>query len=354
MKAARWYGQRDVRIEEVDEATVGPDEVRIDVDTCGICGSDVHEYAHGPVMVPDDDPHPLTGESAPVTLGHEFSGRISEVGAEVTGFEEGDAVAVNTIHYCDACTQCDRGNYHLCESIGFVGLSGGGGAYAENVVVDAEKAVPLREEVPIEYGALVEPLSVGLHAVRLAGVQPGDTVAVFGSGPIGLAVTQCARTAGARRIFVSEPRTARRERAGDSGADRCLDPTSTDPVEEIQSATDGGVDVAFEAAGVEPAFDGALRATRQRGTMTALGVFMDEVSIQPGMIGERTLTRSTGFQGGPRSHEEYGMVIDMLADDMLDPAPFVTDRIGLDTLVDDGFESLLDDEGDQVKIFVKP
>ena len=355
MDAGIWHGQKDLRVEERDEQTVGATDVRVEVDTCGICGSDLHEYVAGPIFIPMEEPHPVSGERAPVTMGHEFSGTISEVGEEVAGFERGDPVAVNPVLWCGECRQCQRGNYHLCESGGFTGLSGGGGGFSENVVVDARQAIPLHEDVPLEYGALVEPLSVGLHAVRRSGIRAGDTVAVFGSGPIGLSVIQCARAAGAGGIFVSEPRAARREHASKSGADFLIDPTEQDAVERIVSETDGGVDAAFEAAGIEPTFNAALESTTPGGTVTVVSIWEDQVKMDPNtvVLGERTLTGTLAYLGGPRSGEEFGMVIDMLADGRLDPEPLVTDRIPLHDLVD-GFESLLDRESEQVKIFVKP
>jgi (R,R)-butanediol dehydrogenase/meso-butanediol dehydrogenase/diacetyl reductase len=356
MRAATYHGREDIRVEDVEEQSLGPDRVRIDIDSCGICGSDLHEYVAGPIFVPAEEPHPISQETAPIRMGHEFSGRVSEVGPSVTGLGAGDAVAVNPILYCGDCRQCREGNYHICDSVGFIGLSGGGGGFAESIVVDAEQAVPLGDDVPVEHGALVEPLSVGLHAVRRSGLRAGDQVAVFGSGPIGLSVIQCARAAGAGRIFVSEPRAARRERAADSGADDLIDPSATDAVEYIPTHTDGGADVAFEVAGVEASFNDAVESTAPGGRTTVVSIWEETVNTHPNnlVLGERTVTGTLAYLGGPRSDEEYGMVIDMLSDGRLDPEPFITDRVGLDGIVDSGFESLVDPESDQVKILVKP
>lgn len=130
----------------------------------------------------------------------------------------------------------------------------------------------------------------------------------------------------------------------------------TDAVEEITSATGGGVDVAFEVAGIEATFNAALESTRPGGNVTVVSIWEEQVGMQPNtvVLGERTVTGTLAYLGGPRSGEEYGMVIEMLADGRLDPEPFITDRIGLDAIVDDGFEALLKKESDQVKIFVKP
>lgn len=356
MRAATYHDRKDIRVEDVERGTVEDGQVRIDVDSCGICGSDLHEYTAGPIFVPVGEPHPVSRETAPIRMGHEFSGTISEVGESVTGLQLGDAVAINPILYCGECRQCREGNYHICDSIGFVGLSGGDGGFAESVVLDAEHAVPLGDDLPIEYGALVEPLSVALHAVRRSGLRAGDAVAVFGAGPIGLSVIQCARAAGAGTIFVSEPRDARRERAADCGADELIDPMSTDAIEYITSNTDGGTDVSFEVAGVEASFNAAVESTAPSGRTTIVSIWEEEVSTHPNnlVLGERTVTGTLAYLGGPRSDEEYGMVIDMLADGRLDPEPFITGRIGLEEIVEDGFEQLIDPESDHVKILVKP
>jgi (R,R)-butanediol dehydrogenase/meso-butanediol dehydrogenase/diacetyl reductase len=356
MRAATYHDRKDIRVEDVERNAVEGDQVRIEVDSCGICGSDLHEYTAGPIFAPGDEPHPLSQETTPIRMGHEFSGTISEVGESVTELEVGNAVAINPILYCGECRQCQEGNYHICDSIGFIGLSGGEGGFAESVVLDAEHAVPLGDDVPIEYGALVEPLSVALHAVRRSGLRAGDAVAVFGAGPIGLAVIQCARAAGAGTIFVSEPRDARRERAADCGATELVDPMSTDAVEHITSHTDGGADIAFEVAGVEASFNAAVESTAPSGHTTVVSIWEEEVSTHPNtlVLGERTVKGTLAYLGGPRSDEEYGMVIDMLADGRLDPEPFITDRIGLEEIVEDGFERLIDPESDHVKILVKP
>lgn len=354
MRAARYHGQRDVRVEEVDPEPVGPDELRIDVAACGICGSDLHEYAEGPIFVPDGRPHPLTGETLPVTMGHEFGGRVSETGGAVEGLSVGDAVAVNPLLSCGDCRYCAEGSYHLCESVGFIGLAGGGG-FAESVVVPADHAVPFPDGVPIEHAALVEPLSVALHAVRGSGLREGDAVAVFGSGPIGLGVVQAVRAAGAGEVFVSEPREARRERAALSGADVLIDPRTADPVDRITDATGGGVDVAFEVAGVSPTLTGALRSTKRGGRVTVVSIFEEAAEVQPNdiVLGERTVTGTLGYLAGPLGDREFGMTIRKLADGAFDPEPLVTDRIDLDD-IGEGFEALLDEGSDQVKILVSP
>lgn len=356
METAIYHGRGDVRVEDVEEPT-GPDseEVRVAVDACGICGSDLHEYAAGPILVPDEEPHPVTGESLPIPIGHEFAGEVIEVGDGVTTTSVGDRVAVNPIIYCGSCRSCAEGKYHLCDVAGFIGLSGDGGGLSEEVVVPEEKVVRLPESVPTEHGALVEPFSVGLHAIHTSELSIGDSVAVYGTGPIGLTVVQAARAAGADAIYTVEPQDSRRALAGEVGADDTFDPTTTDAVERIRARTDGGVDVAFEVAGVEQTVQDAIATTASGGNVTVVSAFEDRVEVDPNelVMGERTIRGTLAYEGGPRSDQEFGTVVSMFESGELDPEPLISSRIELENLVEDGFETLLDPEREAVKILVE-
>ncbi|MUW13399.1 alcohol dehydrogenase catalytic domain-containing protein [Halorubrum sp. CBA1125] len=354
MRAAQYYGKKDVRVEEIDDPPVGEGEVEISIAYAGICGTDRHEYVAGPILIPDAEPHPATGERLPVTLGHEVSGTVEAVGEGVTAVEPGDRVTVNPMLPCGECQYCLAGKHNVCVDLGFVGLSGGGGGFAERLVVDEDNAVPIPDDVSLKEASLVEPFSVGLHAVRHSPVRTGDSVAVFGTGPIGLTVIQAARAAGARRILVSEPQAGRREIAEEIGADVTLDPTEVDPVEEIRERTEDGVEVAFEVAGVDASFSQALRSTQHDGHLRVVSVYEDDVTFNPNEVVtvERTISGTNVYTGGPRSGEEYGMTLSMIESGAFDPSALITDLVDLDDVVA-GFESLLSDDG-QVKILVEP
>lgn len=358
MRAARYYGPRDVRIEDVEADSVGPGDVRVSVAACGICGSDIHEYTHGPNTIPDS-PHPVTGASVPLTIGHEIGGTVEAVGDGVD-IAVGTTVAVNPIVWCGDCRYCEAGSYHLCSSGGFVGLSSNGG-FAENVVVSAEKVVPVPESLSPELAALIEPFTVGLHAVHQSGLTSGDSVAVFGGGPIGLTVVQAAAAANAGPIYLSEPRPARRAIAEEAGADVVLNPVDDDPVKRINAGVDSvdgvdGVDVAFEVAGLEQTVNQAIRATRAGGTTTIVSLFEHPVEFFPTdlVTRERTVVGTAAFEGGPRSKKEFAVTARGFAEGTLDPELLVTSRIGLDDIVESGFEHLLDEDNDEMKILVKP
>lgn len=355
MRAARFYGAGDVRIDDVEPAAVGPSDVRIDVTACGICGTDVHEYEHAEYT--PAEAHPRSGASRPITIGHEFSGIVSEVGDDVTGVAVGDPVAVHPNIPCGSCRYCEDGAYNRCADVLAVGLQTGAGGFAEAAVVPAQQVHRLPADVPVWQGALVEPLAVGLHAVRRSGLRAGDTAAVFGCGPIGLTVVRALREAGAKRVFVSEPNPARREVALELGADVAVDPTAEDAAARITAATDGGVDASFEFAGVAPAVNAAIESTRRGGGVTvgSMTSGTTDVDLQRVVTGERTVRGTYCYGFPPRSFRtEFDAVVESLGDGGVDADAFVTRRIGLADLVDEGIEELGSPDTDHVKILVEP
>lgn len=356
MRAARFHDSEDIRVETVEPASVGDTDVRIDVAACGICGSDLIEYQRGPEHTPAD-PHPETGANVPVPLGHELSGVVSEVGSAVTRVQKGDRVAIHPNLPCGECRYCEDGRYNVCPNVVAVGFQLGEGGFAESAVVPERQVHELPEAVSLGAGALVEPFAVGLHAVRRSGMRVGDTVGVFGCGPIGQTVVQAAADAGAKRIFVSEPNDARREAARAFGADELVDPLEADAVETMRAATHGGVDVAFEFAGVEATFNAALNSTRRNGTVTVGSMSRGEISTDLNDIvtTERTVVGTYCYGFPPRSdRSEFDAVIRSLEAGNIDTDTYVTGRIDLDEIVEAGFETLLDADTDHLKILVRP
>ncbi|MFO7926460.1 2,3-butanediol dehydrogenase [Natronomonas sp.] len=356
MKAARLYGKTDIGIDdEVDPGSVGPTDVRIDVEACGICGSDLHEYRE-PEFTPEHE-HPRTGASRPVIIGHEFSGTVSELGKDVSRFIVGDHVAVHPNIPCHDCVYCADGEYNHCDNSLGIGFETDSGGFAESAVVPEQQVHALPDGVELWEGALVEPLAVGLHAVRRSGMQAGDSVAVFGCGPIGLTAVQAARRAGAKEIFASEPNDSRRGIARQLGADVALDPFADDVVETITDATEGGVDAAFEFAGIGPAFNSAIRSTRRGGSITVGSISKDEITtdVDELVLNERTVTGTFCYGFPPSSFRtEFDAIIEAIADGHIETDTFVTDRIPLENIVEDGYDALLDPDTEHVKILVEP
>ncbi|WP_336023248.1 zinc-binding dehydrogenase [Halobellus salinisoli] len=345
MKAARLYGTEDVRIDEVDAPEPGPGEVLVDVAACGICGSDLHFY--------EDADNYFEEGALPLTLGHEIGGTVAETG-EGVDIEVGTDVVLGPHTPCGECWCCERGKYNLCRDLNATSARPGG--YAEQVVESADNAIPLPDGVSPADAAIAQPVSVGLHAVRQSPVGIGDSVAIVGAGPIGLGALRSAKSSGAAPIYVSEPQAARREIAEDFGADVLIDPTEEDPAERIHEETGTGVDVAFEAVGHGATLSQAVESTKADGHTTVIGVFGGEVEFDPQLLvsAQRTVSGSTSHLVGPRLTEEYGVVIRQLAAGELDAEKYVTSRIGIDDVVEDGFEALQDPDREERKILVCP
>lgn len=350
MKAARFHGRGDIRIDDVPEPVVRPGAVKVEVEWCGICGTDLHEYLEGPIFAPADAPHPLTGETVPITLGHEFAGLVHEVGEGVDGVRVGDRVAVEPYIICGRCDACQQGRYNVCQTLGFVGLSGLGGGFSQFVVAEQRWVHPLGD-LGTDVGALVEPLAVAYHAVRLSGASPEHTALVFGAGPIGLVTTAALRAAGVEQIIVVEPADVRKAKAPGAGADHVLDPTGTDVVAEVMELTKGrGADVSFECAGIDAVLKSAILATRAGGTCVNVAIWGHEAAVAMNDL----VFREVNVLGSLAYAGDHPATIEMIAKGLVDPFQFITGRIGLDDIVARGFEQLISHKEENVKILVRP
>jgi len=220
-------------------------------------------------------------------------------------------------------------------------------------VATSKRRVPC-EKFSRSRRALIEPFSVGVHAVRQAELQLGDDVVVTGAGPIELTVVQSARAAGARRIFVSEPNENRRQLARDSGADVTVDPTEESLETVVTAETDVGADIGFEMSGVEPALNQVVQSTKRGGHTTVASVFKAHAEMDPNDVSvmERSMDGTYAYHGGTRSRDGYETAIGMLDSGYFDGDSLVTDRIGLDGIVEAGFEKLIGDKS-SVKIIVE-
>lgn len=351
MKAARFHGRGDIRIDDVPEPATLPGTVKVEVEWCGICGTDLHEYLEGPIFAPPAGaPHPLTGETVPITLGHEFAGVVAELGEGVTDLRVGDRVVVEPYIVCGRCDACQQGRYNVCATLGFVGLSGCGGGFSQYVVAERRWIHPLGD-LGTDVGALVEPLAVAYHAVRLSGARPNHTALVFGAGPIGLVTTAALRAVGVEDVIVVEPADVRKEKAAVAGAGQVIDPRDTDVVAEVLELTKGrGADVSFECAGVDAVLASAIKATRVGGTCVNVAIWGHEASVAMNDL----VFREVNLLGSLAYADDHPATIAMVADGKVDPFQFITGRIALDDIVELGFEELINNKEENVKILVRP
>jgi len=349
MLAARWWGRKDVRVENIDDPGEPRDGwVRVRVEACGICGTDMEEYRLGPVLVPVT-PHPLTHRCAPLTLGHEAVGIVEAAGPGVT-LEVGTRVAIETNLSCGTCWWCLQGEIPLCPKLASLGLMGDGGL-AEVILAPAAMCAAFATDVRPERAALAEPLSVVVRAIRKAGVEPGSTVGVIGAGTVGLLTVQVARLAGARSILVVEPIERRRELALALGADAAVAPE--DAAAAALELTGGrGLDITLEAGGNPAAAQAAVRLARKGGRTVLLGVFDAPLGIDMMdlLLGEKHVL-------GSLSHvfsTDFVPAVQLIDDDKIELDALITDRIALADVVQDGFLALADEPEEHLKIVVFP
>ena len=352
MKAAVFHGPRDIRLDDVPEPEVRPGAVKVKVDWCGICGTDLHEYLAGPIFIPPPgSPHPITGETLPLTLGHEFAGSVVDVGDGVEGVSTGDAVAIEPVFRCGECPACLRGAPNLCEKLGFYGLMGGGGGMSEYAVMPSYMIHRLPEGLSSEQGALVEPIAVGLRAVRRARFEAGQSAVVFGGGPIGAVTVQCLKALGAGQIIVAEVAEARKYKAIEIGADVVIDPTEEDIVARVRELTGGeGADHSFDAAGIQATLSAALGATRKGGAVTIISIWEGPVRLNPNDIVLAELDVRGTICYTP---EDFADTITMLRNGTISTEGIITERIELDDVVRGGFDELVDHKDRHVKILVR-
>lgn len=352
MKAARWHGRRDVRVEEVPTPEPGPGEALLRVTWCGICGTDLEEYLEGPVLIPVDQPNGLTGRTAPLTLGHEFTGRVAALGPGVERLRVGERVAPDIVLFCGQCFYCRNHQYALCTRWAALGLHADGGL-AEYALVPAAHCARLPDTLSDEEGALVEPTEVAVRAVRKAAIALGARVAVLGGGTVGLLALQAARAAGAGEVYLLEPRPERRALGLELGATAALDPTDPDWLEALRERCGGlGPDAVLECAGAPTSADLAIRAARKGGRVVLVGITPDPVPISTLeiLVGEKQVV------GSIQHHydEDLPAAIQLLADGRIRAAPLISARVPLDRVVEDGFQALANPSRGHLKILVQP
>jgi (R,R)-butanediol dehydrogenase/meso-butanediol dehydrogenase/diacetyl reductase len=341
MKALRWYARKDLRYVDVPEPSPGSGQLKVKVSLAGICGTDLKEYALGPVMIPRD--------KVPLTMGHEFVGRVAAVGKGVEGFQVGDRVSGVGYWYCGECYCCQKGLYNICVNQGFTGLLTDG-CLAEYFVIPAYAVYRLPDNVYNEAGVLVEPLAVGLHAVNQGKVRAGDTVAILGDGAIGLCVLMAAKVAGAGAIYIVSKHRGRGELARRLRATDVIYLDSADPASRLQELMDGpGADVAFECVGNPETPQLTVNLTRRGGTIVLVGVFdrPGDFDFSSLSLTERTMVGSSIYI------DEGRTAIALLAQKKIDPAPLITSRVPLKDAVKLGFEALLADKEANIKVLLE-
>lgn len=339
MKAAVQHAPHLVKIEDVPEPATGPDQVKVEIAYCGVCGTDIEIYEGRFGLM-----HTEGWPKGPKIEGHEASGVIVEVGSDVKhGYQVGQRVAMNFRSYCGGCYYCRNKMEHFCRHT--VPASG---AFAEYAVYNENAVYALPEEVSLEVGALLEPLSVALHVTDLANIRPGRTVAISGAGPLGLLTLELAVRAGASKVLVSEPIAEKRELARSLGADVTVDPLTEDLQEAARELTEGrGFDTVIEASGNLNAAKQAVGLADNCGTVVWAGVYPYEadIPVNPFYLYEKELT----IRSANVSPYSFPRSLNMLS--KLEITPLISGVFPLDEIVA-VFESQR--KGNAIKTLIRP
>ena len=328
---------------DVPDPACGAADVLVRVKACGICGSDVHGLDGS------------TGRRVPpLIMGHEASGIIAEVGKEVQGWKPGDQVTFDSMISCGTCWHCGRGEINLCDNRRVLGVSCDeyrrDGAFAEYVVIPPRILYRIPDGVDFSQAAMMEPLSVAVHAVRLARPLVGESAVVVGAGMIGLLILQVLRAAGCSTLISVDIDAAKLRRARELGADLGLDPTAPGFAGEVAARTAGrGADAAFEAVGVSSAVQTAAAAVRKGGRLVLVGNVSPKVDLPLQTI----VTREISMLGSCASQGEYPECLDLVARGRVDLGSLISARAPLA----EGarwFDRLYRRDGDLLKVILEP
>jgi len=344
MKAVYLHGPGDLRLhEEPIPSIAAPDEALIQVAAVGICGSDCHYYQRGRIG-------PFVVEE-PLILGHECSGTVVEVGAEVKHLRPGDRVAIEPGIPCRRCRRCKEGRYNICENeVIFMGTPPWQGAFREYLTWPADFVYNLPEGVSLEDGAMVEPLAVGVHACRRGGIRPGQSAAVIGAGPIGLLAAQAAAAYGAHPVVITDVFPFRLELAGKMGA-APLDAQQEDVVERVRALTDGkGADVVIETAGTLATIHQATAMVRTGGVVVLVGLPPEDEGPMPVMD---QIAREYDVRTVFRYANCYPPALSLIAAGGIGLAPLRTHEFPL-ARSEEAIRQVIEHKGETVKVLVRP
>lgn len=343
MKALLLSEYKKLDLVDVPKPEPGPNELLVKVAACGICGSDIHGYDGS------------TGRRIPpVIMGHEAAGVVAGAGSNVRGFKEGDRITFDSMISCASCDYCRRGSANLCDSRQVLGVSctefKRDGAFAEYVVVPQHIAFKLPASVSFEQAAMVEPVSVAVHAVNLTPVRLADTGIVVGAGMIGLLVLQALKLAGCGRVFSIDLDDGRLKLARDLGADETFNPRSCDIKAEVLARTNGrGVDIAMEAVGATQTVGTAIACLRKGGSLTLVGNISPNIEIPL----QAVVTRELRLQGSCASSNDYPACIDLMSRGLVKVDQLITAKAPLDQGAR-WFERLYSHEPNLMKVILQP
>lgn len=317
MKAAVFQGKKDLRVQEIAKRNPQPDEVSIRIQACGVCGTDLHIY-EGAEGAAKCEP--------PTVLGHEFSGIVDEVGANVKSIKTGDRVCVDPNDICGSCYYCRIGKAHFCENMTGIGTTVDGG-FAEFCTVREKQVYQIVDSLSFEEAAMAEPIACCLHGMDLTGVKAGDTVLLIGGGTIGLIMLQLAKLSGASTLIMVEPIQGKRDLALKLGADIAIDPFNQIVEETLSKYGVKHIDAAIECVGLKNTMTDAVKYAGKGGTVMMFGLTHPtcEIPLLPFDVFRREITIKASFIN-PYTQER---AVSLLESGKINVRDLITDEVKL-------------------------
>lgn len=326
-KAVRIHGKKDIRIEDLPIPEPQENWVQLRMSKVGLCRTDVHLYDEGKVD------HIVINK--PITIGHEISGTVSKLGLGVTDLAVGDRVAVDPCRSCGDCHQCSRGRANICQNLHCSGVLHADGGFATYMVAPAKTCYKLPDNMSLEEGAMMEPLSVGVNGVKRARMVEGDVVVVIGAGPIGLFAMQAAKALGASRVMMVDINPKRLELASMMGVHQVFQPTVSlsDPIaasEELKAALEDEADLCIECSGAPGVVDLAIHSCRPGGKVLMLGFGEMSMKVHVGMAAVREID----ILGAFANLYNYPECIRLVSEGKIDVRSAITHRLPLEKVMD--------------------
>lgn len=343
MRQAELVEDEELVLKEVDKLEPDKSEIRIRVKACGVCGSDVHSYK---------GEHPFV--SPPIVLGHEFSGIIDSTGVNASKYEVGDKVVVEPNITCGDCHNCQNGSYNICENLKVIGNVGYDGAFADYITVPEDKALKIPDQMSFEEGALVEPVAVGAHAVRISNQELGDKVLILGAGTIGLTTMLAAKDAGASEVIITDLKDERLYRAERLGADYTI--SIGDSEAKLSSFVkrqfgEDKSDIIYDCVGFASTLNQAINLARKGTQIVLVGVPQGELKTNMAFVQDRELDILGSLM---YVKKDFRKAIQLVYEGLVDSNEFITHKYSLEK-IEEAFELAADssDMDDKLKVMIE-
>ena len=352
MKALLYYGNKDIRLEEIEKPKPKSNEVLVKVKYTSLCATDIEEWQYGPLWIQTTTSNPLSGKKAPLVMGHEISGVVDSVGDINYQNLIGTRVVINNVLTCGKCYWCQSGHHAVCPSMAVAGLSADGGLQ-EYMVWPIKNIIPVPDSISDEEISLLEPATIAVHAVRKSGIKPGDIAVVVGCGTVGLLTLQTLMAAGAIVIAV-DIKQKKLNLAKKFGATNIfkVEKNISSLYKQILSITNNiGPDYVFETAGAEESPELSVNIARRGGTIILVGIYSQKpvfdfnqiVSLEKKVIG------SVAAENNDMKH-----AVNLVSKGTIKLKPLITETIKLSNVIEDGFKKMLDGDKEIFRIIVKP